>query len=80
MPETILQRWTNLFGAEGGGNNSPDSLAARVNGTDGNGANEENAANDPTINKVYQSYKNFHEEVSAYHAISEDAFIEARNN
>ena len=41
---------------------------------------EENAANDPTINKVYQSYKNFHEEVSAYHAISEDAFIEARNN
>jgi TRAP-type mannitol/chloroaromatic compound transport system substrate-binding protein len=41
---------------------------------------EENAADDPTINKVYQSYKNFHDEVSAYHAISENAFIEARNN
>ena len=41
---------------------------------------EENAANDPTINKVYQSYKNFDEEVSAYHSIYEDAFIEARNN
>ena len=41
---------------------------------------EENAANDPSVNKVYQSYKNFHDEVSAYHAISENAFIEARNN
>ena len=41
---------------------------------------EENAANDPMVNKVYQSYKNFLEEVSAYHAISENAFIEARKN
>ena len=37
MPETILQRWTHLFGPDAGGNNSPDSLAAKANGTDGNG-------------------------------------------
>ena len=41
---------------------------------------EENAAKDATVNKVYQSYKKFKEEVSAYHKVSEDAFIEARNN
>jgi TRAP-type mannitol/chloroaromatic compound transport system substrate-binding protein len=41
---------------------------------------EENAANDPTVNKVYQSYKKFKEEVSAYHKVSEDAFVEARND
>lgn len=37
MPETILQRWTHLFGPDAGGNNSPDSLAGKTNGTDGNG-------------------------------------------
>ena len=37
MPETILQRWTHLFGPDAGGNNSPDSLASKANGTDGNG-------------------------------------------
>ena len=37
MPKTILQRWENLFGSEAGGNNSPDSLAAKSNGTDGDG-------------------------------------------
>ena len=41
---------------------------------------EENAANDETVNKVYQSYKKFKDGVSAYHKISEDAFIEARND
>ena len=41
---------------------------------------EENAANDETVNKVYQSYKKFKEGVSAYHKISEDAFVEARND
>ena len=41
---------------------------------------EENAAKDPTVNKVYQSYKKFKEEVSAYHKVSEDAFVEARND
>ena len=41
---------------------------------------EENAANDETVNKVYQSYKKFKDGVSTYHKISEDAFIEARND
>jgi TRAP-type mannitol/chloroaromatic compound transport system substrate-binding protein len=41
---------------------------------------EENAAKDETVNKVYQSYKKFKEEVSAYHKVSEDAFVEARND
>ena len=41
---------------------------------------EENAAKDATVNKVYQSYKKFKEEVSAYHKVSEDAFVEARND
>jgi len=41
---------------------------------------EENAANDETVNKIYQSYNKFKEEVSAYHRISEDAFIEVRND
>ena len=40
---------------------------------------EENAAKDETVNKVYQSYKKFKAEVSAYHVVSEDAFVEARN-
>ena len=41
---------------------------------------EENAANDETVNKVYQSYKKFKDGVSAYHKISEDAFVESRND
>ena len=40
---------------------------------------EENAAKDELVNKVYQSYKQFKAEVSAYHLVSEDAFVEARN-
>ena len=34
---------------------------------------------DETIAKVYSSYLKFKKDVSAYHKISEDAFIEARN-
>ena len=34
---------------------------------------------DETIAKVYSSYLKFKKDVSAYHEISEDAFIEARN-
>ena len=41
---------------------------------------EENASQDETVNKVYQSYLKFKNEVSAYHEVSEDAFVEARNN
>ena len=41
---------------------------------------EENASEDETVNKVYQSYLKFKNEVSAYHKVSEDAFVEARNN
>ena len=41
---------------------------------------EENAAEDETVNKVYQSYLKFKNEVSEYHKVSEDAFVEARSN
>ena len=41
---------------------------------------EENAAEDETVNKVYQSYFKFKNEVSEYHKVSEDAFVEARSN
>jgi len=41
---------------------------------------EENAAKDETVNKVYQSYLSFKNEVTEYHKVSEDAFVEARNN
>ena len=37
------------------------------------------ASEDETIAKVYSSYLKFKNDVSAYHEISEDAFIEARN-
>ena len=40
---------------------------------------EESAQEDETIAKVYNSYKSFKQDVSEYHKISEDAFIEARN-
>ena len=40
---------------------------------------KELAQEDETIAKVYNSYKSFKEDVSEYHKISEDAFIEARN-
>ena len=40
---------------------------------------EELAQEDETIAKVYNSYKSFKKDVSEYHKISEDAFIEARN-
>ena len=40
---------------------------------------EELAQEDESIAKVYNSYKSFKEDVSEYHKISEDAFIEARN-
>ena len=40
---------------------------------------EELAQEDETIAKVYNSYKSFKQDVSQYHKISEDAFIEARN-
>ena len=41
---------------------------------------EENASEDETVKKVYQSYLKFKNEVSEYHKVSEDAFVEARNN
>ena len=41
---------------------------------------EENASEDETVNKVYQSYLKFKNEVSEYHKVSEDAFVEARND
>ena len=41
---TLVQRWTHLFGPDSGGNDSPDSLAKKVNGADGNGAELETAA------------------------------------
>ena len=41
---------------------------------------EENAASDEMVKKVYESYLSFKNEVSAYHKVSEDAFVEARNN
>ena len=37
------------------------------------------AKEDKTIAKVYNSYLNFKNNVSAYHEISEDAFVESRN-
>ena len=37
------------------------------------------AKEDETIAKVYKSYLNFKNSVSAYHEISEDAFVESRN-
>ena len=37
------------------------------------------AKEDETIAKVYKSYLNFKNNVSAYHEISEDAFVESRN-
>ena len=37
------------------------------------------AKEDDTIAKVYESYLNFKNNVSAYHEISEDAFVESRN-
>ena len=37
------------------------------------------AKEDETIAKVYESYLNFKKNVSAYHEISEDAFVESRN-
>ena len=40
---------------------------------------EELAQEDETIAKVYNSYKSFKQDVSEYHKISEDAFIEARD-
>jgi TRAP-type mannitol/chloroaromatic compound transport system substrate-binding protein len=40
---------------------------------------EDLAKEDETIAKVYDSYLNFKNNVSAYHKISEDAFIEARS-
>ena len=40
---------------------------------------EDLAKEDETIAKVYDSYTDFKNNVSAYHKISEDAFIESRN-
>ena len=38
------------------------------------------AANDPDVKKVYDSFKTFMAEVKSFHAIAEDAFVEARTN
>jgi hypothetical protein len=37
------------------------------------------AKEDEVIGRVYDSYSKFKKNVSAYHEISEDAFIESRN-
>ena len=37
------------------------------------------AKEDETISKVYDSYSKFKNDVTEYHKISEDAFIESRN-
>ena len=39
---------------------------------------EESIATDPVMKKVYDSYSKFKQDVSEYHEISEDAFVEAR--
>jgi TRAP-type mannitol/chloroaromatic compound transport system substrate-binding protein len=41
---------------------------------------ETSAANDPDVKKVYDSFKTFMAEVKSFHAIAEDAFVEARKN
>ena len=41
---------------------------------------ETSAANDPDVKKVYDSFKTFLAEVKGFHAIAEDAFVEARKN
>ena len=41
---------------------------------------ETSAANDPNVKKVYDSFKTFMAEVKSFHAIAEDAFVEARTN
>jgi TRAP-type mannitol/chloroaromatic compound transport system substrate-binding protein len=41
---------------------------------------ETSAANDPDVKKVYDSFKTFMAEVKSFHAIAEDAFVEARTN
>ena len=41
---------------------------------------ETSAANDPDVKKVYDSFKTFLAEVKGFHAIAEDAFVEARTN
>ena len=41
---------------------------------------ETSAANDPAVNKVYQSFKKFLAEVKSFNAVAGDAFIEARTN
>ncbi len=41
---------------------------------------ESSAANDPDVKKVYDSFKTFLAEVKGFHAIAEDAFVEARTN
>ena len=41
---------------------------------------ETSAANDPDVKKVYDSFKTFLAEVKVFHAIAEDAFVEARTN
>ena len=41
---------------------------------------ETSAANDPNVKKVYDSFKTFLAEVKGFHAIAEDAFVEARTN
>ena len=39
---------------------------------------QESIATDPVMKKVYDSYSKFKQDVSEYHEISEDAFVEAR--
>jgi TRAP-type mannitol/chloroaromatic compound transport system substrate-binding protein len=41
---------------------------------------ETSAANDPDVKKVYDAFKTFLAEVKGFHAIAEDAFVEARTN
>ena len=41
---------------------------------------ETSAANDQDVKKVYDSFKTFMADVKSFHAIAEDAFVEARTN
>jgi TRAP-type mannitol/chloroaromatic compound transport system substrate-binding protein len=41
---------------------------------------ETSATNDQDVKKVYDSFKTFMADVKSFHAIAEDAFVEARTN
>ena len=56
----------------------PDEVLAKLKGLSDT-VLEEVAAEDPLANKVYQSFKSYRDNVSEYHAITEQAFLNARS-